>query len=242
MNDITEGYKKELGTGEMFNQIAYRYDLLNKVMSFFLDKYWRKQAVNSLNLDSGHLVLDLATGTADVAMEIVKYNSKVKVIGVDPSDLMLEIGRKKILSKSMENQITLKNGDAVKLNFEDDFFNSTVISFGIRNVKDRKKAIMEMSRVTKKNGIVSILELSEPEGNSFLSIMSKFYIQNVIPIIGSILSGVKEYKYLQDSIQKFPSINDFSKILNSSGLEVLYVKPLTFGVCNLYVCKVTKDF
>lgn len=222
------------GSGEMFDQIAKRYDVLNRIMSLGLDRGWRKKAVGSLALPKNARVLDLATGTADLAMQIATTHPDAKVIGLDPSRGMLAEGERKIAGVGLQDRVTLQVGDAQELPFEDASFDGISIAFGIRNVPDRERALREMARVLKPAGRVAILELSEPRGG-VMGALARTYVHEVVPRMGALLSGAQEYRYLQRSIEAFPPAGEFAKTMERSGLLVLSMPALSFGVAHLYV-------
>jgi demethylmenaquinone methyltransferase/2-methoxy-6-polyprenyl-1,4-benzoquinol methylase len=224
------------GSGAMFDRIARRYDLLNRVVSFGIDQRWRKKAVRALALPRGARVLDLATGTADLALRIARTHPDAHVVGLDPSRGMLDVGQAKVAAANLSERIELIEGDAEKLPFEDDSFDGVTIAFGIRNVPNRGAALREMARVTKSGGRVVILELSEPTGGIF-GPLARFHIHTVVPRVGALLSGAREYLYLQESIAAFPPPADFAELAEASDLDVLTVRPLTFGVSCLYVAE-----
>ena len=234
-SDSTTALAKE-GSGAMFDGIAARYDLVNRVISLGIDQSWRRKTVAALSLAPGHRVLDLATGTADLAIQVAQTEPSVSVVGLDPSSKMLEVGRVKVTRAELEARVELVQGDAQALPFETHSFDSVCIAFGIRNVPDRDKALREMARVTRPGGRIAILELSEPR-SGLLGAMARFHIHVVVPYVGALLSGVKEYQYLQRSIAAFPPADEFASLMRSSNLEVLAVQPLTFGVCHLYVAE-----
>lgn len=223
-----------LGSGEMFDQIAGRYDLLNRVMSMGIDQSWRRKTVAALALPEEARVLDLATGTADLAMMIARLHPSARVIGSDPSARMLEVGVDKVERDGLSERVALEIGDAQALPYEDDAFDGCCIAFGIRNVPNRDAALAEMARVTKPGGRVAVLELGEPSVG-WLSPFARFHVRKVIPRIGGMLSGSKEYKYLQESIAAFPPAEEFAAQMRAAGLDVIDVRPLTFGACTLYV-------
>jgi demethylmenaquinone methyltransferase / 2-methoxy-6-polyprenyl-1,4-benzoquinol methylase len=224
------------GSGAMFDGIARRYDLVNRIMSFGLDRRWRKQTVDALELGGGEAcrVLDLATGTGDLALDIARRLPASQIVGLDPSVNMLEVGRRKVADRGLAGRIELVEGDAQALPWGDSSFDGVTIAFGIRNVPDRGRALAEMARVTRPGGRVAILELSEPR-RGIMAPLARFHIRTLVPRIGALLSGAKEYRYLQQSIAAFPPAAEFATLMEASGLEMVAVKPFTFGVVHLYV-------
>lgn len=229
------GAEPKGGSGQMFDQIAGRYDTLNRIISLGVDQGWRKKTVSSLRLSPWAKVLDLATGTGDLAIQVARTHPTAQVVGLDPSVGMLEVGRQKIASKALANRVSLVVGQAENLPFEAGRFDGVCMAFGIRNAEDRGLALREMARVTKPNGRVAILELSEPKG--VLGPLARFHIHRVVPALGAIISGRKEYRYLERSIAAFPPASEFAGLMQESGLDVLAVHELTFGVCHLYVAR-----
>jgi demethylmenaquinone methyltransferase/2-methoxy-6-polyprenyl-1,4-benzoquinol methylase len=224
------------GSGAMFDQIAGRYDLLNRLMSMGIDQSWRRKTVAAMALPSRARVLDLATGTADLALMIARQHPDAEVIGSDPSDRMLEVGVEKIERSGLGGRVRLEKGDAQSLAYRDDSFDGCCIAFGIRNVPDRGAALSEMARVTKPKGRVAVLELGEPSVG-WLSPLARFHVRKVIPRLGGMLSGSREYRYLQESIVAFPPADEFASLMEACGLSVIEVKPLTFGACTLFVAE-----
>jgi len=224
------------GSGAMFDNIARRYDLLNRLMSFGVDKRWRRRTVKALNLaaDGPSRVLDVATGTGDLAIDVARRTPGAVVVGVDPSRKMIEFGRPKLVNRHLDDRVTLEEGDAQALAFPDASFDGVCIAFGIRNVPDRALGLREMARVCKPGGRVAVLELGEPR-RGVIAPLARFHIRQVVPRVGAWLSGAKEYRYLQTSIAAFPPPDEFAAMMTAAGLDVLEVVPLTFGVCNLYV-------
>lgn len=218
----------------MFDGIAKRYDLLNRLISLGVDQGWRKKTVGSLELGPGAHVLDLATGTADLAILIARTHIDCTVTGVDPSSKMLEVGAAKLVKSGLDQRVVLKQGIAEELPFDDDTFSGVTIAFGIRNVPDRERALSEMARVTRPGGKVAILELSEPK-SGIMSHAARFHMHRVVPFLGSLISGAKEYRYLPRSIAAFPEPSVFAHMMEHAGLSVTAVTPLTLGVCHLYV-------
>jgi demethylmenaquinone methyltransferase/2-methoxy-6-polyprenyl-1,4-benzoquinol methylase len=227
---------ERLGSGHMFDGIAERYDLVNRVISLGIDMRWRRRAVRALALRNGARVLDVATGTADLAILCARSEPSAAVIGIDPSERMLEIGRDKVARHGLSSRIELRAGDAESLPFEDASFDAVSIAFGIRNVPDRDRALGEMARVTRPGGRVVVLELSEPPPGLFGPI-ARFHMHTLVPYVGGLISGAAEYKYLIRSIAAFPPAAEFEKKIENAGLSLLETDPLTFGVCHLYVAE-----
>ena len=223
----------------MFDQIAGRYDFLNRVMSMGIDQSWRRKTVAAMELPSNARVLDLATGTADLALMIARLHPDARVTGSDPSSRMLEIGADKVSRAGLNDRVDLEVGDAQALPFDTNTFDGCCIAFGIRNVPDRGAALREMARVTKPSGRVAVLELGEPSVG-WLSPVARFHVRKVIPRLGGMLSGSREYRYLQKSIAAFPPADEFVEQMNDCGLRVLEAKPLTFGACTLFVAEPTE--
>jgi len=227
------------GSGAMFDRIARRYDLLNRLLSFGLDKLWRRRLLANLAPavaaapPEGKSVLDVATGTADVALAVARLFPDTGVRGLDPSGGMLAVGRDKISAAGLASRIELVQGDARAMPFADDSFAATCISFGIRNVPDRGRGLREMARVTRPGGVVTILELSEPR-RGWSAPLARFHVHVLVPMLGALLSGSGEYRYLQRSIAAFPSPDAFMALMREAGLQQVTCQPMTFGVAHLY--------
>jgi demethylmenaquinone methyltransferase / 2-methoxy-6-polyprenyl-1,4-benzoquinol methylase len=224
------------GSGAMFDRIAHRYDRLNRIMSVGLDQGWRRRLVESLNVQSGR-VLDLATGTADVAIAVAERYADVAVVGVDPSSAMLSVGDTKANEKALGDRVTLQQGDAQALPFPDNHFAASCISFGIRNVPDRRKGLAEMARVTAPGGVVAVLELNEPQ-RGWLAPFARLHVRHIVPRLGAWLSGEKEYRYLQESIAAFPEPAAFVAMMEDAGLVVQKPQALGLGAAHLFVGRV----
>ncbi len=218
----------------MFNNIAFRYDFLNRFLSAGIDIGWRKKAINELKELNPALVLDVATGTADVALLTHKMLGTKKIIGIDIADGMLNIGRKKINEKSLNDHITLINGNSEQLSFDDNYFNGITVAFGVRNFQQLEKGLSEMLRVLEPGGKMVVLEFSKP--TSFgISQFYQLYMNFITPTIGKLFSKNKEaYQYLNDSVQAFPEGDTFLKIMNEVGFTQTYLKKLSFGICTIY--------
>ncbi len=226
------------GSGAMFDAIATRYDLLNRVLSLGLDRGWREALVRAMALEPGDHALDLATGTGDVAVAIARAHPEARITGVDPSAGMLAVGRDKLARAALEDRVTLVQGDAQALPFDDDDFAASCIAFGIRNVPDRALGLAEMARVTRPGGRVVVLELGEPR-SGLLAGAVRFHIRQVVPRVGAALSGAKEYRYLQRSVAAFPTPERFAAMMVEAGLEVQPPRALGFGAAWLYTGTVT---
>jgi demethylmenaquinone methyltransferase/2-methoxy-6-polyprenyl-1,4-benzoquinol methylase len=223
-----------LGSGQMFDRIAARYDVVNRVLSLGLDQGWRRRTVRALDLGERPRVLDLATGTGDLAIAIAKARPGATVIGVDPSREMLAVAAGKVARAGLADRIELREGDAQALPFANCELDAVTIAFGIRNVPDRARGLREMARVVRPGGRIAILELGEPK-SGLLAGAARFHTRHVVPRIGALLSGAREYRYLQTSVAAFPPANEFAAMMRANGLEVTAVTPLTFGACTLYV-------
>ncbi len=230
----------QLGSGQMFDRIARRYDLVNRVLSLGLDKSWRRRTVRSLQLGEQPKVLDLATGTGDLAVDIARLTPGATVVGLDPSPGMLGIARDKVAKKGLAERISLVEGDAQALPYANGEMDAVTIAFGIRNVPDRARALREMARVVRPGGRIAILELSEGR-RGVMGAMARFHTRHVVPKVGALLSGKREYHYLQKSIAAFPPAEEFAALMTANGLHVVEVTPLTFGACTLYVATPMED-
>ncbi|MBL9015226.1 MAG: bifunctional demethylmenaquinone methyltransferase/2-methoxy-6-polyprenyl-1,4-benzoquinol methylase UbiE [Myxococcales bacterium] len=218
----------------MFDRIAHRYDFMNRVLSLGIDRSWRRRTVKRLQLGERPRVLDVATGTGDLAIDIARLTPGATVVGLDPSPNMLAIAAKKIDKKGLADRITLVEGDAQALPFADCEMDAATIAFGIRNVPDRSRGLRELARVVRPGGRICVLELGEPR-KGVLGAAARFHTRHVVPRLGALLSGAREYRYLQTSIAAFPPAEEFAAQMQAAGLHVIEVTPLTFGACTLYV-------
>src|SRR4051812_28995675 len=234
-----------LGSGQMFDRIAQRYDTVNRVLSLGLDQRWRRRLVRELGLDTRKgnqaswfgekpRILDVATGTGDLAIEIARSCPGATVVGLDPSPGMLEIAGKKLAKRGLSERVSLTVGDAQNLPFANCEIDAATIAFGIRNVPDRGLGLRELARVVRPGGRIAVLELGEPR-RGFMGAAARFHSHKVVPRIGGWLSGSREYRYLQQSVAAFPAPEKFGELMRASGLDVIDIIPLTFGVCTLYI-------
>lgn len=225
---------KKAQVARMFDSISWRYDFLNHFLSAGVDIHWRKKAMRELKALKPKLILDVATGTADLAIQAVKSLSPEKVIGVDISDGMLDLGRKKVEEKGYGKMIELRRGDSENLPFEENKFDAVIVAFGVRNFENLEKGLAEMFRVVKPGGKVVVLEFSKPDRFPFREFYS-LYFRFVVPIVGRIVSRDKAaYDYLPESVHAFPRGKVFVDILDRIGFKNTACKPLTFGISSIY--------
>lgn len=224
---------KKSQVSKMFDQVASRYDLLNRLTSVGIDIIWRKKAIGTL--DRNHKrILDVATGTADVALEINKQLPEAEIIGLDISPEMLKLGQEKVSKRGKSDKIKLIVGDSEKLPFEDNYFDAITVAFGVRNFENLEKGLEEFYRVLKPNGQVMILEFSHPTAFPIKQVFN-FYFKYILPGIGRVISSDKEaYTYLYESVQAFPNQERFLEILHQIGFKSQQCRPLTFGICSIY--------
>ncbi len=219
---------------EMFDKIAFRYDFLNHFLSAGIDVSWRKKAVKQLKELNPKVVLDVATGTGYVAILTCKMLKTEKIIGIDISDGMLEIGKKKIKTLGLQNNIQLLKGDSETISFEDNTFDAVTVAFGVRNFENLEKGLQEILRVLRPGGKLVILEFSRPALPVIKNIYN-FYLNVIAPKVGTIISKNKNaYKYLNESVQKFPERKFFINILNKLGYRNTLYKTLSLGICCIY--------
>ena len=220
------------GSGAMFDRIAPRYDLMNRLISLGLDRRWRRRLVAAVTQDRPARVLDLATGTADVALELARALPRAQIVGLDPSPGMVTLGHQKVHAAHRDDRVQLALGDGQRLPFARDVFDASCIAFGIRNVPDRTAALRELVRVTR--GPVAVLELAEPGGGA-LAPLARLHARRLVPRLGAWLSGAQEYRYLQRSVAAFPPAVEFAELMRESGLADVRFDRLTFGAAHLYV-------
>jgi demethylmenaquinone methyltransferase/2-methoxy-6-polyprenyl-1,4-benzoquinol methylase len=221
---------------KMFDSISFEYDKLNRLISAGNDVKWRKHIYKIANHLSPVDVLDIATGTADIAMELSKIKGS-KITGLDISEKMLNVGREKIIDRSLQDKITLVSGDAENLHFSKNTFDLISIGFGVRNFQNLKKGLSESFRVLRDGGTLIVLETSVPQ-NTFIKFFYLLFSRTFIPLIGSLFSKDKKaYKYLQKSAEEFPSGENFSQILKSCGFKDVEIMPLMLGASSIYIAK-----
>ncbi|MEQ8418283.1 MAG: bifunctional demethylmenaquinone methyltransferase/2-methoxy-6-polyprenyl-1,4-benzoquinol methylase UbiE [Imperialibacter sp.] len=227
-----EGSKKAQ-VAEMFNNISRRYDFLNHFLSLGIDIVWRKKAVRELKEIKPKQILDIATGTGDFAIEALSLKPD-KVTGVDISEGMLAMGKKKIARMKLEDKVELQMGDSEKLLFDDNTFDAVIVAFGVRNFENLEKGLADMWRVLKPGGKVVVLEFSKPTRFPMKQLYS-FYFKYILPIIGRMISKDRAaYTYLPESVKAFPDGVLFTNILDRVGFKKTICKPQTFGICSIY--------
>lgn len=220
---------------KMFNNIAHRYDFMNRLLTFRIDVLWRRRAINLVKKYEPKDILDVATGTGDFAVEMMRLKPR-KVIGIDIAEVMLELGRKKMERKGLSKIIELKEADSENIPFPGSSFDLVSSAFGVRNFEDLEKGLSEMLRVLRPGGTLLILEASDPENMPFKKLY-KAYMTKICPAIGSLFSDGKAYNYLNRSVDAFPTGNAFISILNKVGYTDARHYPQSLGVASIYVAK-----
>ncbi len=220
---------------QMFGAIAPRYDFLNRLLSFGIDRRWRTKAVRLLKYREGSRILDVATGTGDVALEIaLRTPDSVRITGADFCKEMVDLGVVKVAASPYADRIDLKVAPCEDLPFANDTFDSITIAFGIRNVVDRKLGLAEMWRVLRPGGRMIVLEFSTPRSLLFRQLYY-FYFRRLLPVVGGLFSRYNAYKYLPDSVLEFPSQEEFSHMIAEAGFRNIHLHELTFGIATIYV-------
>jgi demethylmenaquinone methyltransferase/2-methoxy-6-polyprenyl-1,4-benzoquinol methylase len=238
MSEFVKPYSKEGSkksqVGNMFDNIAPYYDFLNRFLSLRMDVLWRRKAIASIKDRKAKHILDVATGTADFALEIHKQLKPQQITGMDLSEEMLVIGRKKVAKKGLSEVIQLEQGDSENLQYADNRFDVVTVSFGVRNFESLKTGLKEINRVLKSNGQIIVLEFSRPTIFPFKQLFN-LYFKYVLPLIGKVTSkDPKAYRYLYESVQAFPDGEDFLKVLQETGFNSNQCKRLSLGICSIY--------
>lgn len=218
----------------MFDRISPKYDRLNHLLSFNIDKAWRRKTAKAVAKNCPTSILDLATGTADLAIALAKHNPQAHVIGIDISEKMLDIGKEKVKKQGLENQIELRLGDAAALPFDDNSFDAVTVAFGVRNFENMDKGLSEIQRVLKPGGAVFTLEFSMPEKYPMKQLY-RLYFKHILPKIGRCISkDPSAYTYLPQSVEAFPKPNEFLHILDDKGLKKGAARRFSMGIAALY--------
>lgn len=223
-----------LPIANMFDRISPKYDRLNHLLSFNIDKIWRRKTAKIVSKSQPKTILDLATGTADLAIALAKHNPQAHIVGTDISEKMLEIGQTKIAKQGLEKQIELQRGDAAALPFGDNTFDAVTVAFGVRNFENMKQGLSEIHRVLKPNGKAFILEFSMPEKFPIKQAY-QLYFKHILPKIGKWVSKDENaYSYLPESVERFPKPTDFLRVLSDNGFHEGTEQQLCFGIATLY--------
>lgn len=231
--DAKSTARKKEQVATMFNNIAHRYDFLNHFLSLGIDKLWRKKAINKLKAEKPLTILDVATGTADFAIQSAQLNPN-KISGIDISEKMIEQGKKKVKEKKLEQIIELSYGDSENINFPDETFDAVTVAFGVRNFENLEKGLLEIKRVLKKNGTLIILEFSKPEKFPFKQVYN-FYFFRALPLFGKLISkNASAYTYLPESVNSFPYGDSFTSLLKNIGYNHVSCEQLSFGIASIY--------
>jgi demethylmenaquinone methyltransferase/2-methoxy-6-polyprenyl-1,4-benzoquinol methylase len=232
-NNDTDSKKGQVE--RMFDTIAPKYDLLNRLLSARIDTLWRKKLIHKLKPYKPEVILDVATGTADVAIEALKLKPK-QVIGMDLSAGMLSLGQQKIEKLGVDHIIKLEQGDSENLSYTTGQFDAVTVAFGVRNFENLTAGLTEINRVLKPGGVLAVLEFSQPQGVPFKQLYS-FYSRFILPGIGKLVSkDASAYTYLPESVEAFPYGAAFAKELEKAGFAQVGFKPLTFGISTIYHC------
>lgn len=231
---------KKYQVEEMFDNISPKYDLLNHLLSVNIDKIWRKKAIKKLSRFAPETILDVATGTGDFALAAMKLAPR-KITGIDISEGMLQVGRKKMTQKGCADVVELIKADSEDLPFPDDQFDAAVVGFGVRNFENLEKGLSEIWRVLKPGGVFIVLEFSKPRKAPFKQLYN-FYFANILPLVGRMVSkDNRAYTYLPESVGEFPDGKDFIKILTTTGFEKCSWNPQTFGIASIYEAQKPKN-
>lgn len=218
----------------MFDNIAGKYDFFNHFFSFGIDKFWRTKAIALLKDYQNGVILDIATGTADMAIQACKKFKNIKITGVDISENMLKIGMEKVKREGLSDRIILMNEDSESLPFNEFFFDAAMVAFGVRNFGDIESGLTEIHRVLKPGALFIVLEFSKPHVIVFGKLYT-FYFKNILPFVAGIFSkDGKAYKYLPASVMAFPEKQDFISLLQKTGFSECSFNSLTFGVATIY--------
>lgn len=222
---------------EMFDNIAPTYDSLNHILSLSIDKLWRQRVVKAIRRVGAKQILDVATGTADLAIAMARKIKDSTICGIDLSVQMLEVARAKVNKQGLENRITLMEGNAEHLEMQSESVDAVTIAFGIRNFENKEACIEELKRVIRRGGHLVILEFSNPK-NRFIGWIYRIYSHNILPWIGGLISKNRSaYEYLPSSVDSFPSPELFSQMLSNAGFTDIVRRSQSFGIAQIYIAK-----
>jgi demethylmenaquinone methyltransferase/2-methoxy-6-polyprenyl-1,4-benzoquinol methylase len=235
--DASSKLSKKEQVADMFNNIASKYDFLNHLLSLGIDKGWRTKAIKSIGCIAPQKILDVATGTGDLAIAAAKKISNSTVVGIDIAAQMLEVGKVKIEDKNLSARIEMIVGDSEALPYDDHHFDAVLCAYGVRNFQDLPKGLNEMCRVMRTGGRLAILEFSQPKTFPVKQVFS-LYFKYIMPLFGKMVSKHSTaYNYLPESVMAFPEGQDFCNILTQCGFKNVQSRPLTFGITSLYTAE-----
>lgn len=222
---------------EMFDNIAPAYDFMNRAMTFGIDRWWRRKAVDMLRRHPHENILDVATGTGDLAMLLARRTEARSITGIDLSEGMIEVGRRKISESGLSGRITLTAGDCLNLPMADSTFDAVTVAYGVRNFENLLKGYGEMLRVLRPGGFITVIELSTP-ANPLVRPLYKLYTRWIIPAVGRMVSkDVRAYSYLPESIAAVPQRSEMTALMQQAGFEDARFRTLTFGTCTIYTAR-----
>jgi demethylmenaquinone methyltransferase / 2-methoxy-6-polyprenyl-1,4-benzoquinol methylase len=231
--DSAKGKKEQVA--EMFDNIAPKYDFLNHFLSFGIDKIWRRRAIRLIKPFKPSEILDVATGTGDLAIEAIKNSGAKRITGIDISGEMLAAGKAKLKALGLDQQIILKKGDSEKLEFADAAFDAVTVAFGVRNFEDPERGLIEIHRVLKTGGVLCVLEFSKPRVFPVKQLYN-FYSHQILPLIGRLISrDYSAYSYLPESVREFPDGMDFIHLLEKTGFKRTNEYRQTIGIATIYL-------
>jgi demethylmenaquinone methyltransferase/2-methoxy-6-polyprenyl-1,4-benzoquinol methylase len=228
---------KKSQIAEMFDNIAHKYDFLNHFLSLNIDKIWRRKAINLLKYSNPKLILDVASGTGDLALEAARILKPKHIVGIDISEGMLAVGRKKIDKKNLTKIIQLQTGDSENIEFSENHFDAVMAAFGVRNFENLEKGLSEMYRVLKPGGEIVILEFSRPQKFPIKQLYHLYFFK-ILPSLGKIFSkDMSAYTYLPESVYQFPYGNEFCEILTKIGFAKVNYQSVAMGIAAIYFAK-----
>ncbi len=234
INPYDDNRSKSEQVREMFDSIAPAYDFMNRAMTFGIDKLWRAKAVKMIRNHSPRQILDIATGTGDLAIKLARELPEVKITGVDLSEGMIEIGRKKVTEAGLDERVEMMTGDCLSLPMADDSYDCVTVAYGVRNFERLLQGYREMLRVLRPGGMLCVIELSTPT-SAIVKPLYKIYTRYIIPAVGRMVSkDVRAYSYLPESIAAVPQGEDMLAIMREAGFTDTRHRPLTFGTCTIY--------
>lgn len=240
INPYSDDQAKHVQIERMFDSIAPAYDTMNRLMTMGIDRLWRRRTVKAVARHAPHHILDVATGTGDLAIALARRNPGATVAGVDLSRGMIDIGIAKVAKAALDNRVTLKVADALKLPFDDNTFDAVTVAYGVRNFEHLHEGYCEMTRVLKPGGHLYVLELTPP-ASPIIKPLYNLYTRKIIPAVGRLISkDADAYTYLPESIRAVPARGDMTALMTRAGLVNATFRSMTMGVCTLYIAEKDK--